>query len=63
MTQKNITITEEIEMCKDIIWFLKGFIVDKGESCITSEHIESLREIIIFSQTEVNKKMKQNETN
>ena len=56
MRQENITVTEEIEMCKDIIWFLKGFIVAKGEACITSEHIESLREIIIFSQTEVNKK-------
>ena len=47
------TIVEELEACKDILWFLKGYIKSNENSDITILHITALSDVINELQTRI----------
>lgn len=46
MQLKKVTIIEELETCKDILWFLKGYIKSNENSDITILHVAALSDVI-----------------
>lgn len=46
MELKNVKIIEEIEACKDIFWFLKGYTKSNENSDITILHVAALSDVI-----------------
>lgn len=48
MELKNVKIIEEIEACKDILWFLKGYTANTDYSItgISQSHINALSDVI-----------------
>ena len=48
MQLKNVKIIEEIEACKDILWFLKGYTANTDYSItgISQSHINALSDVI-----------------
>ena len=46
MELRNVKIVEEIEACKDILWFLKGYTKSNENSDITILHITALSDVI-----------------
>ena len=53
MKLKNVKIIEEIEACKDILWFLKGYTKSNENSDITILHITALSDVINELQTRI----------
>ena len=55
MELKNVKIVEEIEACKDILWFLKGYTVNTDYSItgISQSHINALSDVINELQTRI----------
>ena len=53
MELKNVKIVEEIEACKDILWFLKGYTKSNENSYITILHITALSDVINELQTRI----------
>ena len=53
MELKNVKIIEEIESCKDILWFLKGYTKSNENSYITILHITALSDVINELQTRI----------
>ena len=51
MQLKNVKIIEEIEVCKDILWFLKGYTKSNENSDITILHVAALSDVINELQT------------
>ena len=49
------TIIEEIEACKDILWFLKGYTVNTDYSItgISQSHINALSDVINELQSRI----------
>ena len=46
-------IVEELEACKDILWFLKGYTNSNENSDITILHITALSDVINELQTRI----------
>ena len=46
MKAKSQIIVEELEACKDILWFLKGYTKSNENSDITILHITALSDVI-----------------
>lgn len=55
MKLKNVKIIEEIEACKDILWFLKGYTKSNENSDITILHVAALSDVINELQHRINK--------
>lgn len=55
MQLKKVTIIEELEACKDILWFLKGYIKSNENSDITILHVAALSDVINELQHRINK--------
>ena len=55
MELKNVKIVEEIEACKDILWFLKGYTANTDYSItgISQSHINALSDVINELQTRI----------
>lgn len=53
MKAKSQEIIEEIEACKDILWFLKGYIKSNENSDITIIHVAALSDVINELQTRI----------
>ena len=53
MQLKNVKIIEEIEVCKDILWFLKGYTKSNENSDITILHVAALSDVINELQTRI----------
>ena len=53
MELKNVKIVEELEACKDILWFLKGYTKSNENSDITILHIAALSDVINELQTRI----------
>ena len=55
MKAKSQEIIEEIEACKDILWFLKGYTVNTDYSItgISQSHINALSDVINELQTRI----------
>ena len=53
MELKNVKIIEEIEACKDILWFLKGYTKSNENSGITILHVAALSDVINELQTRI----------
>ena len=55
MELKNVKIIEEIEACKDILWFLKGYAANTDYSItgISQSHINALSDVINELQTRI----------
>ena len=53
MKAKSQIIIEEIESCKDILWFLKGYTKSNENSDITILHIAALSDVINELQTRI----------
>ena len=53
MKAKSQEIIEEIEACKDILWFLKGYTKSNENSDITILHITALSDVINELQTRI----------
>jgi len=53
MKLKNVKIIEEIEVCKDILWFLKGYTKSNENSDITILHVAALSDVINELQTRI----------
>ena len=55
MELKNVKIVEEIEACKDILWFLKGYTAstDYLITGISQSHINALSDVINELQTRI----------
>lgn len=53
MELKNVKIVEELEVCKDILWFLKGYIKSNENSDITILHVAALSDVINELQTRI----------
>ena len=47
------TIVEELEACKDILWFLKGYTKSNENYDITILHITALSDVINELQTRI----------
>ncbi len=60
MQAKNVKIVEEIEACKDILWFLKGytFNTDYSVTGISQMHIDALSDVINELQSRMIKENK-----
>ena len=55
MQAKNLKIVEEIEACKDILWFLEGYTKSNKNSDITILHVAALSDVINELQHRINK--------
>ena len=55
MKLKNVKIIEEIEACKDILWFLKGYTANTDYSItgISQFHINALSDVINELQSRI----------
>ena len=55
MELRNVKIVEEIEACKDILWFLKGYTANTDYSItgISQSHINALSDVINELQTRI----------
>lgn len=53
MKAKYQEIIEEIEVCKDILWFLKGYTKSNENSDITILHVAALSDVINELQTRI----------
>lgn len=53
MKAKYQEIIEEIEACKDILWFLKGYTKSNENSDITILHVAALSDVINELQTRI----------
>ena len=53
MKAKYQEIIEEIEACKDILWFLKGYTKSNENSYITILHVAALSDVINELQTRI----------
>ena len=55
MELKNVKIVEEIEACKDILWFLKGYTANTDYliTGISQSHINALSDVINELQTRI----------
>ena len=55
MELKNVKIVEEIEACKDILWFLKGYTANTDYliTGISQSHINALSDVINKLQTRI----------
>ena len=55
MKAKSQEIVEEIEACKDILWFLKGYTANTDYSItgISQSHINALSDVINELQTRI----------
>ena len=55
MELKNVKIVEEIEACKDILWFLKGYTANTDYSItgISQFHINALSDVINELQSRI----------
>lgn len=53
MELKNVKIIEEIEACKDILWFLKGYTKSNENSDITILHVAALSDVINELQSRI----------
>ena len=55
MELRNVKIVEEIEACKDILWFLKGYTANTDYliTGISQSHINALSDVINELQTRI----------
>lgn len=55
MELKNVKIVEEIEACKDILWFLKGYTANTDYSItgISQSHINAFSDVINELQSRI----------
>ena len=55
MKLKNVKIIEELEACKDILWFLKGYTANNDYliTGISQSHINALSDVINELQTRI----------
>lgn len=55
MELRNVKIVEELEACKDILWFLKGYTANTYYSItgISQSHINALSDVINELQTRI----------
>ena len=53
MELRNVKIIEELEACKDILWFLKGYTKSNENSYITILHVAALSDVINELQTRI----------
>lgn len=55
MELRNVKIVEELEACKDILWFLKGYTANTDYSItgISQSHINALSDVINELQTRI----------
>lgn len=60
LNKKNVELIEQVELLKDILWFLKGYNKAKTEdmelSDLGKEHIEAISDIVEYIQ---NREIKQ----
>ena len=65
MELKNVKIVEEIEACKDILWFLKGYTANTDYSItgISQFHINALSDVINELQSRILKDKQGIQTN
>ena len=55
MELRNVKIIEEIEACKDILWFLKGYTANTDYliTGISQSHINALSDVVNELQTRI----------
>ena len=65
MKAKSQEIIEEIEECKDILWFLKGYTANTDYSItgISQSHINALSDVINELQTRISRDKQGIQTN
>ena len=56
MKKEKVEVIQEVEVLKDIVWFLRGYLANnRGDDCpLTDAHINALSKAITYIYTRTN---------